>query len=411
MRNKREYILTIVLASAYVVLAFDAPIGLGITSNRIGFALLMIGFIVHGRVPRVIGVQRSLLILSLFILTLTVGCLSASFLFSRHGTLATVSPIVSILMIAAAFVAGFVLSHKLSSYGWNVFFNIVATANALLAGGLIAFIVSQTGVEGLLNQFAVRSNLDQVGSGLNRTMNGVVILNLFSCAIALGVIKRTWRIRVVAVIGLVGTLLLTVLSGSRQSLVAIIVMVLIYVFTGRTSKSSRLKVAASLIVPALMAFALVKYLQLDILIEQRFVPTFVEGDISGSDESRLRVVSNGLEYVYASPWLGLGPGVFPKLEGMYPHNGHLSLAVDGGILLLIAWWLVICIILYSIWTYDSRQGINYASVERLFPIVIFLIVFVMSIFNDLLRDYILCVTIAFGIARLNGSRQLGLGQG
>src|SRR5690625_1356868 len=256
MRNKREYILTIVLASAYVVLAFDAPIGLGITSNRIGFALLMIGFIVHGRVPRVIGVQRSLLILSLFILTLTVGCLSASFLFSRHGTLATVSPIVSILMIAAAFVAGFVLSHKLSSYGWNVFFNIVATANALLAGGLIAFIVSQTGVEGLLNQFAVRSNLDQVGSGLNRTMNGVVILNLFSCAIALGVIKRTWRIRVVAVIGLVGTLLLTWHFVGSRHLVEIMFLFLFYAFTGGPSKSSGWKLVRWLSFPPWLPFVL-----------------------------------------------------------------------------------------------------------------------------------------------------------
>lgn len=406
MYQKRDTSVAVVLAVAYVILLFDFPFGFGITSNRIGVALLIFGYVMKPGVPKVFGLQKALVTMCLSVLVLSTLWLSVSFVFSKHGSLTTITPVVSSLLITITFATSFVLANRMSLFGWDTLCRIIAVASAVIAVGTIVLIMSRVGVGGMWNQYLIRSSLEHVGPGLNRIMNGIVILSLFSFGIAVGVIKMDSSTRMVSIVGCLATVVLVVLSGSRQSAIAIVAMLLLYVIMARRTGAYASKVLVSVVLLGLMGAVVIHLFDLGLLVEQRFVSTLAGDSLSDSDASRLWIATTGLDHIFSSPWIGLGPGVFPNLEGMYTHNGHISLGVDAGLPILVLWWLMFSVLVVTMYARGRKAKGRENNLTLVFMISIIMIVFVMSLFNDLLRDHMLWVSIACGIGLLNTHKYL-----
>lgn len=215
-------------------------------------------------------------------------------------------------------------------------------------------------------------------AGITGNANSTALLVLFLAMIIEMSLAGNASIllRIISLLYLAVSLLYgVVVSGSRKSILALLVLVMaeaLRVFRKMRSKSK------FLIMMILLAFAVAagtsnmvinsaRYL---LIQSYRLVPNqavarlilLIEGREEASADIRKDMVQEGFELIKKSPVVGFGNGAFAVLGGFdtYSHNNFIELMVNHGVLGLILWHLPFFFVLAGtmrrLWRKDSKEG-------------------------------------------------------
>lgn len=368
------------------------------TANRLALAILTLLIILRiWHKPRVVVTVpiRILVVQSLFIAAVGV----ISFLASPYQNLVSPTPIVNWILIAFTIIVSGII---LTDFDFEQYHTMYKTIIVLATFTTLYTVLWVGGNLGLETGSALRWFMhNNISVGLNRYMTGLFSLNAIPLAIAIGVQRASRSLRLISICSVLAFLILTLLSGSRQTLLITLfyLLVLIIQFISMSSYRAILYDIGKVIISIVLIVAVFYYLSdsMNMLewFEQRFILRTQHQMFSEVEESRKMVAMTALSYAWEKPFFGIGPGVFPKIYGMYPHNGYLSLLLDFGIVALaIAAFGVMAAfttVIFTAWR-PCQERITTSRESNMHLVMISLAIAFVGVgvmFNDLFQESVL----------------------
>lgn len=219
--------------------------------------------------------------------------------------------------------------------------------------------------------------------GINRFMNMMVIMSGIAWgALYFGFIKKRFLQALFVLPGII-TFYFAILSGSRQSMIAILFLaVLLIVFKTKNTWKTIAHIAIFIAFLILITLGAIKLGVIDgKWIERRFIAGFTEG-ITKTETKRVHEIGTSWQYTMDG---GTGPGAFFPKTGLYPHNGYLYFLAEtgiftGGIALALVWAVIV-----AIYFYQRRKG-PLPPIGKTTWVVFIVLATVMNVFNDLFRE-------------------------
>jgi len=306
-------------------------------------------------------------------------------------------------LTAYGLLAGTVLFSQVIPRQINKFVALMTALGGLAALGCIAIIVRLKGPGIFAETFALRIFLEEdVSTGLNRLMNGLFFLAVIPLAIVLQIIKAHLWSYIVSLATVSAFTFLALVSGSRQSVAALGLLLLALIFLrlalekrfgqeAALSKNRRwVTVLLTLLGIAVVIQNFVTSDEYSYSINRRLVEKTTEQGSEG--QVRLEVATAAWNLAWRNPVFGIGPGEFAEhpdnFTGEFPHNGYTGTMVEYGFLPLL---VLILLILKNLKVALSGARIAFGAGRGGFFTtgLAFCLVFAgwMMVFNDLTREY------------------------
>jgi O-antigen ligase len=240
---------------------------------------------------------------------------------------------VLLLMIVSAFI----LDEKFNMMG---FIKIISLGSLLINIFVLSDVVINLGINSLSNPEIVRHYLifDFKFRALNALMNGLLFIVYFSFGVILK--KQYWdkKIYYLSIFNSVIFVILAVLSGSRQTLVGILVFFIIYMFFNSSlikfNFKSMLKSILTISGSYLLLNIVFSFLNINLFnwISHRFGNKEINS-IEDLD-SRVVIVNEGLKLFFTGNNILLGYGMdgFNEEIGINAHNGFVKILFETGII-------------------------------------------------------------------------------
>lgn len=371
-----------------------------VTTNRLALAVLVIGsfyrILVRPGQPLRFARRHAPLLIGLSACIIWGLC---SMLQSPYPTEVSAAYVVSWILVAvfallfAVSVSGLTISSK------TFLLNILIVGAAIVTVSTLVFLIAGIGLSGFRDPLAVRKFFILLGPGLNRHMVGLFSLNCVCFAVLLGIVKRGIPLLVTATMSVAVFIVLVMLSGSRQTLVGILLYVPLVWLISRghgilvsDGGMKFLRAAGRAILGVGVLYIALRVLrdQLGYDVIDWFQTRFLERTLDQYEapDDRMQVFRAGVELIARYPLWGVGPGVFIFLNDLLPHNGPVRLASELG---LPALGFIVSAVIWTLVGALRRRRIAFASgFGDLFSISLaFLAVyfFASNMFNDLLNDY------------------------
>lgn len=285
----------------------------------------------------------------------------------------------------------------------------MAIAGSALTLATVVWLVVTKGPGVFLSMPLLRVTMDQISQGLSRYMNGLLFVNAFSIAVALGMVASSFCVYWFCLSGSVAFGLLAALSGSRQTMGAIVLYVLLLlvlqarcVRLGSNSVRRQTRPRWPLVLAGLVvaAFGVTKVLDSDIIsasVMHRLSDT-TYAQLKADDNERTMVLEDAWAIGRKHPWFGVGPLLFhshpENRTGLMPHNGYLDLLLNGGLPAVVAIAGSLLALLLWAWA-NLRRAVENGHADIACLSISFLLVFLLwSVnFNDILREYMPFITL------------------
>jgi len=330
------------------------PLGGGVTTTRLALALLVFLLLINLRLISERIYRNTLMP----IMATTIGFITSFISFVLHD--GEIWVVVNWLFLGAL-CSLLAISFSLFKKSDSTYFAVVLV--------LSLFVIVALTVIAMKNEGALFSTGTQARKFLRRTdgvdLNGfmnTMFLNFSICAgILYFTLFRSIMLRSICLISLLASLLVIILSGSRQNLMACFVFIVLILFIS-SSKSNKNNIFISMLLNirrlSLILLALLSGMVIAInrrlidieWIQSRFFSIVVESGLNKSDESRLDTALYAIECSLRNSGFGIGPGNYPPPEwNIGAHNGYLKFLADNGILPGgIALVLILGVISYSL---------------------------------------------------------------
>lgn len=393
-----------------------------VTTNRIALVLLF-GILVVRLVP---GARGAIAIprwaaLVAFALTFAAGWGVVSFLRSPFQDGVSTGYIASWLILGLLVVSFSTLFIDSSPVFVKRFIDCVILAGSLATLWIIYINISKIGLAGLQDSYRFRNHLDEFGTGLNRTMTGLLYQNAFAIATVLGVIRRRGLVYSAALVSVSGFVVFELLTGSRQTLLAATVYCGVVLIMRRRSRrvgsvmrrttrdrSRFIRIFALVGAVTFVIWLLNSYVDLTGWFARRFIDTTVGQLESQESYQRIALYLAALEIIGEYPLFGIGPGAFHRVVGVYPHNGYVGFAAEFGLipaLVVYATAAGVCLMAYrrvSTMLKDGSADLYCVAISSVLTNV-----FVSNFFNDLIRSYVLWAYVSLLIVSVLRPRGVG----
>lgn len=372
-----------------------------VTANRTAYFILFSSIIILAMVGRektfVIDWAPAVLSISLVVVGMW-GMVSA--MLSPHPELLRLDRAVSWIIHASVLVAAYIVIRMALAGARDLIVNIVIIA---------AFVVSLATCVMLLEHVSFANSAsgnwrnlrygfnEQVSVGLNRHLNGLFVLIAFPAAVVLGVVRRTGFLKGMSWFAATSYPFFTILAGSRQNSVGFAVFIVTLLIVASFSSGNKAKYAVYwlrlLVIGGLVGFAIWQLPGVPEWIHRRFIDVTQRELSSGS--KRTLIYATALETIASVPFLGLGPGVFARYYGFWPHSGYLGLASQFG---LPALFVVLGMTALTHWwafkrrPRSTRDG-SFSFFATVFSCAIVYTVW-LNLWNDLLDEAVYWITLA-----------------
>ena len=369
-----------------------------LTSKRIGLIVLAFFYILllcvnRGKIVRFH--KNNFLAIIIIMLLVFWGFLSTLFSRSPYGT--SLTPIITWFLIGVMIFFIAQLSQIIKD-NLLKFTNSIIYLGSVITIAIFIWLTSNIGINNFITSYIVRSTLGSfMDIGLNRLLNGLFVLNIYNIAVSIGVLKRKKRTTVMCLVAFIMLLILSFASGSRQTILAIIVFSVSLLFIHKSIRKKMflsVKQIILLVLIGLLSTYVVTSLDLSNRFDERFIGKTISDIQSGDQMPRISLLKAGLYEMKESSVFGMGPGTFHKKYIYHPHNGYLGLGVEFGPPMLF----VMCayLIYLTIYTYRKKNTIKTSpSLEVYVVSHAFFITFayISIIFNDLLNEQMFWMTV------------------
>lgn len=280
---------------------------------------------------------------------------------------------------------------------------VIASSVVLVA---IYFYMLRDGVD-LSGGFSVRQWFFlNTAVGLNRIMNGLVVCFGLCVGTLWFGITRKKLINLVAGLCSLLVLYLVIITGSRQSLLAVLFMIAMFglvsilarvLGTERRRTNGRFIFAGVVSIIGLIAFSYNFKDSLGEWVDSRFINTLVEGKITMGDERRLGGARAALAASFENHGFGVGLGELRDYAGIHPHNGYLGVLGEmgwiggGGFILLF-------FIVLTVSAFLARRNFLIDKYYQVVACIFFVGIVLMSNLNDLVREAFVWVLLGLFLA-------------
>ncbi|MBP2075893.1 O-antigen ligase family protein [Oceanobacillus polygoni] len=214
-----------------------------------------------------------------------------------------------------------------------------------------------------------------------------MFLNVISTAVVLGISKSTKIIYLFSLINVIFSFYLAFVSGSRQSLIAIIFSIFIIIIINRHMRGVKGVNFKGIMFTIVFMFIILNLLQIEEVnrwIEDRFIDKTTEQLTNG--DIRTNIYIEAINDVKNDLLFGTGPGTYHQVSllGMHTHNGYLYMMNNFGVI------PVIIIVLF--FSFIAFKGIGEKSIiyenrkQDIFVLLFtsFLVFLIMNLFRDLI---------------------------
>jgi hypothetical protein len=249
------------------------------------------------------------------------------------------------------------------------------------------------------NGYLIRNFLnDNVPQGLNRFLNGLSVLLILPLAIVMKVVRRSRVEFYLSMAILFMAVVIIMVSGARQFLLALILSFFFLVFINSNNYKDLVKKSLYIFMAALFLSFLVYHLVPSVALEffiSRSIETTNEQLIQGSD----RIERYKLVYFISSqyPLFGIGAGGFYKEFGFYVDSGILQILVEQGLLHLAIHLMIFCMLIRYFFCVRSTLS----TVSKMFISVFVVTFLVLNLFNELQLSYFMWLLIPLSISFRN----------
>ena len=172
-------------------------------------------------------------------------------------------------------------------------------------------------------------------------------------------------------------LILALISGSRKSLISIVICILLLVFYEHPPKNSVKFVGRIAVIVAVLGVAYWSIMNIEMLyssigVRVESLVNFFEGDVKadGSANTRVLMMERAIDMFLQKPFRGYGLNAFKYVTrfGAYAHNNYLELLADLGILGL-------CIYYVPLLAYFCRAFVQWTkgAKDSILPLTVLLI--------------------------------------
>ncbi|GEM_PF-4053943 len=244
-------------------------------------------------------------------------------------------------------------------------------------------------------------------TGLNRFMNMMVVLSAIPLTALFFGFSNRLRTKVFFLLPAFFTLYYSLIAGSRQSLVVLLILLILLVLIKTKSLFKFIYYAIIVfLVLFLVLYVLVSQDLLDFMwIEQRFIQSLVERDITEGDITRLYILTEGLKYSFFEG--GVGPGNFEEFVGRPPHNGYLGFLAEPGIIMGIIGLFLIFGIIIATFIINTLKKQSITPLSNIAWVVFFTLAIFMVNLNDLFREPLFWATLGVAVgASINNKTPL-----
>lgn len=362
---------------------YDINIPETITSNKIGYLFIIaaLSYVLYDKTSICNNAKIYFFLMVLLMLVMSVNSLITTFISDANINNQILSKIIRWIILICVSLCSYLLISKNKS-------NLIVLSNTaaiFLILNIVFFISKFSGHLINFNMYSLRVDMDEIYEGLTRYANGMLFLSILSSVALLK--KRTNVIfKNLIVITYVLFLLILLLVGSRQNILAFTFFWFIYGFVSNKFKT--------LIITFLSSVILFSIVSLNDQIYDSIVLRMVERTQQQSEDgyARTQLMSDAIEISQINPLIGVGIDNFEnhKLNSsqLVTHNDYLTLITENGYITFFIYVSMIVFILLS-----SRKLIG--SKVGLLMLAAFLSMIIVSMnFNTLLREPYLYVLAA-----------------
>lgn len=355
MKISLNKILVVIIGLLFFISVLSIPLSLGLTTTRISIIILpfiIIFQILSNKNHEINKLSVNTLIPFLTSIILFIFSLP-SFLFFGGGIWSVISWIPLGLLSSFMAITIFYIEPKYDFLLQKTIVFLFFLFCIITILQIINYDVLKSEKYGV--GFIIRNYFkDNALNDLNRTMNSFFVFS----GIGLGLLYYNylkgffWKFLIL--ISLSISLYLFLMSGSRQNLVAFLLILIIFYF-----KKLRISLGISLNKIIKVLFIILFFIAvitkainkgwIDLYrLQTRFFSFFIEKQITTGDEKRIDAALRALESSFSNFGLGIGPDNFPPPE---VHNGYLLYLAEsglilGGIAILFCFSLIIIIRMY-----------------------------------------------------------------
>jgi len=306
-----------------------------------------------------------------------------SYLFSPYQDLVRITDVLAWLAIPICMLFTSKITKKITL---KIFITTIVYSQFIALS--MVYIWSMFNVGDLTNFLAVRLFInDNLVIGLNRFLNGVMFLNVISISIILGIYKSNKVIYLLSLMNVIFSFYLSFISGSRQSLVAFLLSVLIVIIINRYMKGIKGINFKGIMFTIIFIILIVNLIQIEGVnrwVEERFIDKTTEQFTTG--DIRTDIYEDAINDVKENLLFGTGPGTYNQVSylGMATHNGYLYMMNNFGVVPVI---LLAIFFLSLIFKGISKKSIITENKKKETFVVIFssfLVFIFMNLFNDLI---------------------------
>ncbi|MBR9873068.1 MAG: O-antigen ligase family protein [Vibrionaceae bacterium] len=362
---------------------YDINIPGTITSNKIGYLFIIasLSYVLFDKTRICNNAKIYFFLMVLLMFVMSVNSLITTFISDANINNQILSKIIRWIILICVSLCSYLLISKNKS-------NLIVLSNTaaiFLILNIVFFISKFSGHLINFNMYSLRVDMDEIYEGLTRYANGMLFLSILSSVALLK--KRTNVIfKNLIVITYVLFLLILLLVGSRQNILAFTFFWFIYGFVSNKFKT--------LIITFLSSIILFSIVSLNDQIYDSIVLRMVERTQQQSEDgyARTQLMSDAIEISQINPLIGVGIDNFEshKLNSsqLVTHNDYLTLITENGYITFFIYLSMIVFILLS-----SRKLIG--SKIGLLMLAAFLSMIIVSMnFNTLLREPYLYVLAA-----------------
>ncbi|MFD1173225.1 O-antigen ligase family protein [Oceanobacillus picturae] len=386
MVSKSLSIILAIVYSLFSVSLSGEDIGLppSLTMRSIALVLLTICFCIVVMYEKDINLSLNKYINFLLLtLLLIISWILLSYLFSSNQKLVSIADIFAWITIPFCILLVFKISKYLL---WKYFVYTIIIFQFFTILMIIMWTFINTG--DITNSLIVREFIDEnITIGLNRLLNGIALLNIFSISIVLGFYNSSKIIYILSFFNLICTFFLSFTSGSRQSVLAILSALFIIILINRYLRSSKGINYKSILFIFLFVFLVINVLQKEEIqtwIDDRFIAKTTEQLETG--DKRTDIYELAIADLKDELLFGTGPGTYHKVSliGLHTHNGYLYMANNFGVFSVIL--ILLSFIFIIVNSLRKKTNIVANKKQDIFVTTfttMLVFIFIMNMFNDL----------------------------
>lgn len=385
MISKNKIISTLIGVS-FVLFLLDFPLIGPFTTSRLGFLFFLLAMLRYSY-SKSFNFRRlhffRTIILSLILMIISV-ILSSVYNMIGFETLVTWFFILIVVILLSRITEPKLNREILKKTG---------IASLLFLFILVSYSVMNYGILAFMSR-ALRYGINELGPGLSRIVNGVVIANIY--ILLAYQVTSTKRMKFVVLISLVLSYWFILSSHSRQGFLLLTLLTISYILISySTFKYKRISLVFLAIIACSALYAVINSTSFTENFLDRTTSQLDDG--KGSTALRMYFYEIGWQYFTDNMFFGIGSGNFLNYVGFDSHSSYIKHASENGILSLLG---ISILLIYCFKTVFRIPIIN----QRLFFLLLTIVLFASPIFNTLINSPMFWITVVLILVTIN---QLG----